>query len=200
MSENLYLQDVLRKMRGKPLLLAWDIIQGIGLFAMLIVIITGWNTFDKNIELSMGLLLIASYQIIMHFLISHSYNIHNYIGKLLEITGKYYEYGDEQAFLQYVTGSLKERTVLNTGQLILTEDLILGYAEGDLIFRPVAIPRSEILESEFYVKYVFGKAPNRGVLKCQLKNKKSLDLYVTIGRGRIDEMKNLLRQHNFNCK
>ena len=70
MSENLYLQDVLRKMRGKPLLLAWDIIQGIGLFAMLIVIVTGWNTFDKNIELAMGLLLIAAYQIMMHFLIT----------------------------------------------------------------------------------------------------------------------------------
>lgn len=200
MSEDLYLQEVLRKMRGKPFLLVWDIIQGIGLFAMLLIVVGGWRNFEHKLALAGTLALSVGYQVAVHMLIKYYYNTRNYIGKLIETTRKYYDYDNEQAFLEYVAQSLKDKTVFKMGQLILTEDLILGYAEGDLVFKPAAIPRSEIVESKFHIKYAFGNAPNRGVLRCRLKNKKTMDLYIAIGATGINGMRELLRQYNFECK
>lgn len=192
------LQNTLRKMRGKAALIVWDILQGSGLLGTMAAVSMAWADSPNKLALACAMILMVVQAIVVHMLINYYYNTSDYTEKMLGGIRKYYDYGYKKPFIEFVENSLQHDMLFNGGQLILTKDLVLSYAESDLYFSPVVILRSEIVEAEFFVRQNFGRRPNSGILRCRLKNGKKVELYTSTGAGGINYMVEQLTKNKFN--
>lgn len=194
-TEDRTLQEILTFMTQKPWLLVWDVLQGCGLFAGVLASLSCFGDTDINgIELAGGIIRMAGYAVGVHFLILLYYKKRDYTPKLLKNTEKYLGIVNREKFLEQVEKDLKDHMLVYSKMWILTQDYIMGWAETEVAFHPVAIPRNEIVRIQFRVSdkwFGHGKRSVAPVIICELQNGKTVEIFAG-NRFQIDVVQKLL--------
>lgn len=186
------LQHTLIYMNGKVMLLTWDIIQGCGMFAMLLTCLCV-EDIDKWTWIG-ALLQMFFYAAVVHGLIWLYYWKKDYRSKMLKYTEKYLGTVNKESFLAHLERDLQEHVFVYSKMLILTTDFIMGWGETEVAFHPVAIPKSEIACIKFRVSekwFGYGKRSIAPVIVCELQNKNIVEIFAG-GRFQIEVMQQLL--------
>lgn len=167
-------------MRAKVMLIVWDTIWGM-ILVCLPVAYLGRSDFALVLRIlciTAGCLLAGHAGFLLY------YDRHSYHKKLVRITKKYLDIGNESLFLAALEQNLREKMVFRSRQFVLSADYILGYADSDLVFRPAAIPVCTIAGAEFHLRHVEGRrARDQGILTCSLRNGKKISFCTSFGPG-----------------
>ena len=180
------LKSTLNYMRGNIGGLIWDIMWGIIAFSALVVSLpNGLFKEDINVRLRTTILVSIVIFIVGHIFFKIMHKRRDLTSKMLKQTKKFYDYDDAEKYAEYVDWSLRDNMLLRCRQVVLTKEVLLGYANTDCYFIPVAVPREYIDEAEFReVLSTNSKASYcDGVLACRLKNGKVIDFYLSRGIG-----------------
>lgn len=174
------LQATLSYMRAKVILIVWDTVWGIILVCLPIAYL-GSSDFSLALR---TLCITAGSLLAGHLAFTLYYDRYSYQKKLVRITKKYLDIGNEALYLEALEQNLQEKMIFRSRQFVLSADYILGYADSDLVFRPAAIPICTITEAEFHLRHVEGrKARSQGILTCSLRNGRRISFYTSFGPG-----------------
>lgn len=104
-----------------------------------------------------------------------------YEKKILKYTKRYFDIADEEEYVMSVDESIQRGILGYSGLWMLTDEYIIGRL-SDIRFEAAAIPRELVIQYMFfYYRKIASENIPEGVLRCQLKNGKSVDF--VIGRG-----------------
>lgn len=171
------LEAALHRMSTQVGVVVWDVFWGIVLFSMLFVTLSGEGDPVRLMFSSMGL---AAFTVAGHFVLHFIWKKRSMTKKLLRRTAEYRTIGNTSDYAKEVGESLKRSILAYEKEFILTEEYILGSAERDTSFNPVAIPREEIDELVFHYRRVVNGRYSRtvGILSCRAVGKKPVDLIL----------------------
>lgn len=184
------LKSILNYMHGNIGGMIWAILWGTIVFSVIIVCL-GEGAFileDLPTIVQTGLKMMLVFLVgHIFFRLIHSHS--NYTKKMLENTKEYYNYGngtnDGKRYAEHIDWSMRENMQFCCKQIVLTKEIVLGYAHTDSWFYPVAIPRDFIKEAE-YREILWSNSKISactGVLACKLNNDKVIDFYLSRGMG-----------------
>lgn len=171
------LEAALHRMSNKTGVMVWDIFLGCVLFSMIFLMFTGVKDPVRLMFSTMGL---AAFTVAGHFVLHFIWKKRSITKKLLRRTAEYRTIGNTSDYAKKVEESLKHSILAYEKEFILTEEYILGSAERDTSFNPVAIPRDEIDELVFHYRRVVNGRYSRtvGILSCRAVGKKPVDLIL----------------------
>ena len=99
---------------------------------------------------------------------------------MLKYSTKYFPQYVQEGYAAAVEASLQRGVLSYEKEFILTEDFILGAAEWDTSYEPVAVPRAGVKEYVFFFHRMVGGRYSRtfGVLSCRVNGKSIVDLVI----------------------
>lgn len=193
------LEGALHRMSTQTGAIVWDTILGCIAFSLLFTLALGIGN-RPLVLLVCGCLMIL---ILVGHTVFHLYwKKRSYTKKLLRNTAGAIALEHPEAYAKAVEESLKRGVLSYEKELILTDEYILGNAEWDIYFTPVAIPRSQITEFVFfYRRMVVGGRASRtlGILRCNANGKKLADL-VLGQQQKAERIKRILRHYQLSWR
>lgn len=171
------LEDALHKMSAQTAVIVWDTLLGCVVFSLLCMLAFGLGDTPRILLLCIGITAcIAAGHVFFHFLWKRK----SFTKKMLNNTAKAIGLKQPEAYAAAVEQSLKKGVLAYEKGLILTEEYILGCAEWDTYYTPVAIPREQVEELIFFYRRMVGGKNSRtvGILRCNADGKKLVDLVL----------------------
>lgn len=193
------LEGALHRMSTQTGAIVWDVILGCIAFSLLFTLALGIG--DRPLILLVcGCLMILI--AVGHTVFYLHWKKRSFTKKLLRNTAGAIALEHPEAYAEAVEESLKRGVLSYEKELILTDEYILGNAEWDIYFTPVAIPRAQITEFVFfYRRMVVGGRASRtlGILRCSANGKKLADL-VLGQRPEAERLKKILSYYQFSWR
>lgn len=192
------LEDALHIMSTQTAVIVWDTICGCIIFSLLFcVLFVGGNwTRVLLICVYMTVFLVAGH-ILFHWL----WKKRSFKKKLLRNTAQYLSIENLPDYEKKVEESLNRAVLCYEKEFVMTEDYILGNAQRDTSFIPVAIPANQITEFIFFYKKMVTSRYVRtcGILRCVLRNGKSVDLILDM-QPKAEKILRILNYRHINVK
>lgn len=188
------LEGTLHRMSTQTGAIVWDGILGCVAFSLLLTLAMGIGNRPRVLLACAGvMILIAVGHTVFHLL----WKKKSFTKKMLRNTAGAIALEHPEAYAEAVEESLNRGVLAYEKELILTDEYILGNAEWDIYFTPVAIPREQITEFVFfYRRMVVGGRTSRtlGILRCNADGKKLADL-VLGQRPKTERILKILRHY-----
>lgn len=193
------LESALHRMSTQTGAIVWDALWGCVAFSLLFLAVLDMGNRPRVLLGCAGVLvLIAVGHTAFHLL----WKKKSFTKKMLRNTAGAIVLEHPEAYAEAVEESLKRGVLAYEKELILTDEYILGNAEWDIYFTPVAIPRAQITEfTFFYRRMVSGGRASRtlGILRCNADGKKLADL-VLGQRPKTERILKILRHYQFSWR
>ncbi len=193
------LEGALHRMSTQTGAIVWDTIWGCVAFSLLFLAALDMGNRPRVLLACAGVLvLIAVGHMVFHLL----WKKRSFTKKLLRNTAGAIPLEHPEAYAEAVEESLKRGVLCYEKKLILTDEYILGNAEWDIYFTPVALPRAQITEFVFfYRRMVVGGRASRtlGILRCIANGKKLADLELG-QRSEAERLKKILSHYQFSWR
>lgn len=177
MSGTVTLEAALHKMSSQVGVIVWDTLWGCVLFSMLFLLISGTGDLVRIIFGWMGL---AAFTVVGHIVLYFIWKKSSLTRKMLRSTAEYRSVNNTSDYANAVEESLKHSILSYEKELILTDEYILGNAQWDTGFHPVAIPREQIDELVIHYRRLVNGQTSRtvGILSCRTAGKKPVNLVL----------------------
>lgn len=173
------LRWILNRMSGRVGVVLWNVMWGCIVFSALIVAVGEKLLTIDNLITAEGKIIII--YIIGYAVLSIIYSRRDLTNRMTKNTKNFYNFGDDKKYAEYVDWSIREHLLLACKQYVLTEEFLLGYAQGDVGFYPVAIPREFIKASEVRIALTADSKniTSKAIMACLLCNGKVVDFYLS---------------------
>lgn len=171
------LEDALHRMSTQTGVIVWDTIWGCVVFSLLFLLALGMGNRPRILLVCVCVtILLALGHAVFHLL----WKKKSFTKRMLRNTSKIMELTHPEAYGEAVEESLKQGVLSYEKELILTNEYILGRAEWDTYYRPVAISRAQITEFTFFYQRMVGGRSSRtvGILRCSADGKKLVDFVL----------------------
>lgn len=171
------LEDALHKMSSRVGVIVWDSLWGCVLFSMLFLLISGTGDTVRIIFSWMGL---AAFTAVGHIGLHFIWKKSTLTKKMLRNMAEYWPISNTSDYAKAVEESLKRSILSYEKELIVTDEYILGNAQWDTSFHPVAIPREQIDELVFYYRRLVNGQTSRtvGILSCRAVGRNPVNLVL----------------------
>lgn len=172
------LEDALHRMSPQTGVIVWDTIWGCVVFTLLFMLALGMGNRPRVLFLCACVIIILA---VGHTVFHLLWKKKPFTKKMLRNTSEVMELAQPEAYAKAVEESLRRGVLSYEKELILTNDYILGSAEWDIYYTPVAIPRAQITEyTFFYRRMVVGGRNSRtvGILHCASDGRKLVDIVL----------------------
>lgn len=193
------LEDALHRMSTQTGVIVWDTIWGCVVFSLLFMLVLGVGSLPRVLFVCVCVVILLAAG---HFLFHLLWKKKPFAKKMLRYTSKIMELPHPEAYAKAVEESLRRGVLSYEKELILTNEYILGCAEWDIHYTPVAIPRAQITEfAFFYRRMVVGGRNSRtvGILRCTMDGKKQVDL-VLGPQQKAERIKRILGYYQFSWR
>lgn len=193
------LEDALHRMSTQTGAIVWDGILGCVAFSLLFTLAMGiGNRPLVLLVCACVIILITVGHTVFHLL----WKKKSFTKKMLRNTAGAIAVEHPEAYAEAVEESLRRGVLSYEKELILTNEYILGNAEWDIYFTPVAVPRAQITEFVFFYRriVVVGRTSRTlGILRCNADGKKLVDL-VLGPRPKAERILKILRHYQFSWR
>lgn len=190
-NQKVTLEDALHKMSNAlESALLWDVIWG----TIVSIPLAGFIIIDRNPVYLFYAAILAIAAAAGHMLFYLFFKMHPYTRKMLVNTAKYLPIGDSLDYEMAVKESLNGYIYIYEDVLLVTEEYIIGNAEPNFRYIPVAVPREKITELIFSRQSIpCGRySVYAGILSCRTNNNKKVDLVI----GKASKAEEILRMLN----
>lgn len=175
------LDQVLHFMSGKKGIVVWDSIWGtfLGFFLLLLACAPLFPKMKVGVVLMIALVLLAilaAGHIIGFFI----WKKRSFIPKFLKHNKGIVETVNEQYYLELLNQDVREALLYYSKTWILTRNYMIGNADTDIAFVPVAIPREHIKKIVFFERKIMERHRkySQGILKCLLYAGKEVEYVI----------------------
>lgn len=171
------LEDALHRMSTQTGVIAWDSIWGCILFSLLFMLVFVNGNLPRILFFCVCITVILA---VGHGIFYFVWKKRSFKEKMVRNTSKYMTLACPSEFAGVVEKSLKRTVLCYEKELILTDEFILGSAQWDTRFIPVAVPREQIGELVFYYQRVVNGRYSRyiGTLSCRTGGNKPVELIL----------------------
>lgn len=130
--------------------------------------------------------------LLVHVFLKLIHQEFDYTTKMLKLTSDFYNYGNElqrDTYKQHIEWSLKNNMIFNSKSIVLTKEYLIGSANSNTRFRPVAIPRDFVKAAEVRMVYSHQRTKSStaticdAILTCKLNNDKLVEFYIARNWG-----------------
>lgn len=171
------LENALHRMCTPIGVIVWDTIGGCVVFSLLFLLALGIGNWLRILFIcDCVIILLAVGHTVFHLL----WKKKSFTKKMLCSTHEIIKLAHPETYAEAVEESLKRGILAYEKELILTNEYILGSAEWDTHYTPVAIPIAQITELSFFYRRIAGSRNSRtiGILRCAADGKKLADLIL----------------------
>lgn len=188
------LENALHKMSSQVGVIVWDSIWGCVLFSMLFLLISGTGDMVRIIFGWMGL---AAFTAVGHIVLYFIWKKRSLTKKMLRNMAEYWPISNTSDYAKAVEESLKRSILSYEKELIVTDEYILGNAQWDTGFHPVALPREQIDELVFHYRRMVNGQTSRtvGILSCRAAGKKTVNLVLGL-EPKVNKVLRILNYYN----
>lgn len=197
-NQNVTLEAALHRMSNEmEAVIGWDIIWG----TVFIILFSGFITIDRRYIILFSAAISAITAAAGHMLFYLIWKKRSYTKRMLRNTAKYLSVGNPLDYEASVKESLKRQIYVYEDELLVTEDYIIGNAEPNFRYIPVAVPREKITELLFSRQSVpWGRySIYAGILSCRTDESRVVDLII--GKSsKANEILGILNLRNIEWK
>lgn len=178
-ADTIALEDALHRMAEKTGVLVWDLLLGCLLVSLLFCMLFAAGSTHMLLACIYITTIMAAGHLFFYFL----WKKRTFTKKMLRSTSVYIPVEDPDSYAGCVEASLRQGILSYEKELILTQEFILGNAEWDTAYTPVAIPRWRITSFTFFYRKTVQSRYSRtvGILRCHLTGYESKPVDLVVG-------------------
>lgn len=192
------LEDALHRMSTQTGAIVWDTIWGCVVVSLLCLLAFGMGDPPRILLLCVFVIVLT---VVGHMIFRLLWKRRSFVKKMIRNTSKVIEMDDPASYAAAIEESLKRGVLCYEKELILTGAYILGNAERDNSYIPVAIPRAQVTEYIFFYQRIAGDGNSRtvGILRCVSNGKKLVD-FVLGPQKKAEKLKKILAYYQISWR
>lgn len=192
------LEDALHRMSTQTGVIVWDVLWGCVLFSLFCLLALDMGDW---LRIMLICVCVAAIMAVGHLFFRLLWKKRSFIKRMLRNTAKCMPIACPSDYVKGVEESLKRNVLSYEKEFIMTDEYILGCAEQDTSFIPVALPREQIDEFVFFYRRTVNGRYSRtvGILSCRAGKKKLADL--VLGQGpKVNKVLRILKYYDISWR